>query len=102
MNLLKNEIREYKIQQGCALCGYNKSYRALQFAHRDPVTKYRNRNGKPVEPSDMIKGKYRSRYSAATIWKEIDKCDVLCANCHAEQSAEQIEYTLPNVTKTLH
>lgn len=84
--MLKIQIREYKLQQGCALCGYNKSPHALQFAHRDPETKYRNRNGKIVEPSDMIKGKDRSRYSSATVWKEIEKCDILCANCHAEQT----------------
>lgn len=84
MNKLKTEIRELKLRQGCALCGYNKSSFALQFAHINPETKYRNRNGKVVEPSDMIKGKYRSRYSAATVYAEIEKCIILCANCHAE------------------
>lgn len=84
MNNLKNEIRQLKLQQGCALCGYNKSSFALQFAHIDPSTKYRDRNGKVVEPSDMIKGKHRSRYAPATVYAEIKKCIILCANCHAE------------------
>ena len=89
MNNLKNEIRDFKIRQGCALCGYNKSSFALQFAHIDPTTKYRDRNGKVVEPSDMIKGKHRSRYSPATVYAEIEKCVILCANCHAEQTHER-------------
>lgn len=84
MNLLKTEIRELKLRQGCALCGYNKSSFALQFAHIDASTKYRDRNGKIVEPSDMIKGRHRSRYSRATVLAEIEKCIILCANCHAE------------------
>jgi hypothetical protein len=86
MNLLKTEIRELKLRQGCALCGYNKSSFALQFAHIDPSTKYRDRYGKVVEPSDMIKGKHRSRYSPATVYAEIEKCIILCANCHAEHT----------------
>lgn len=86
MNLLKIEMQQLKLRQGCALCGYNKSSYALQFSHIDPTTKYRNRNGKIVEPSDMIKGKHRSRYSAATVYAEIAKCIILCANCHAEQT----------------
>jgi hypothetical protein len=86
MNHLKVEIALFKIKQGCMKCGYNKNSKALQFAHRDQSEKYRNKNGKVVHPSDMIKGKHRSRYGKDTIWTEISKCDILCANCHAEQT----------------
>lgn len=89
MNMLKIEMQQLKLRQGCALCGYNKSSYALQFCHIDSSTKYRNRNGKIVEPSDMIKGKHRSRYSPATVYAEIEKCVILCANCHAEQTHER-------------
>ena len=89
MNKIKDLIRIYKQSAGCRLCGYNTNPKALHFAHRDSSTKYRNKSGKPVEPSDMFKSgdsKVGSRYGEETIWAEVAKCDVLCANCHAEQT----------------
>jgi hypothetical protein len=86
MNKMKELIKTYKESAGCRLCGYNKNSKALHFAHRNPQEKYRDKFGKVVEPSDMIKGRHRSRYSEVTIWAEIAKCDVLCANCHMEQT----------------
>lgn len=84
MNQLRAQINEYKLRKGCKICGYRKHPQALQLAHRDATTKYRTASGRVVEPSDMIKGKNRSRYGEATVWQEVNKCDVLCANCHAE------------------
>lgn len=55
----------------CERCGYNKSMRALEFHHLDPsekdfgISKQINRN------IDDLK-------------KEVDKCILLCSNCHAE------------------
>jgi len=89
MSKIRKLITVYKQSAGCRLCGYNKDPRALHFAHRDASTKYRDRSGKPVEPSNMFKSgdsKAGSRYGEETIWAEIAKCDVLCANCHAEQT----------------
>jgi hypothetical protein len=89
MNKMPRLIAIYKQSAGCRLCGYNKNSKALHFAHRNPETKYRNKDGKPVEPSNMFKSgdsKVGSRYSEETIWAEVAKCDVLCANCHAEQT----------------
>lgn len=64
-------VQEYKQAVGCRECGYNKSAHALQFDHlRD----------KKANVSDLI----RSDYGIKTIWEEIGKCQVLCANCHAE------------------
>jgi hypothetical protein len=88
MNDIKNLMAIYKASAGCRRCGYNKNTRALHFAHRDPNTKYRDKNGRVVEPSDMIKGRDRSRYGIETIIAEIAKCDVLCANCHTEETFE--------------
>lgn len=81
---MKHLVAIYKASAGCRECGYNKNTKVLHFAHRDPSQKYRDKNGKIVEPSDMIKGSERSRYGEETIWAEIAKCDVLCANCHGE------------------
>lgn len=85
-NRIKDLVAIYKAAAGCRVCGYNKNTKVLHFAHRDPSTKYRDKNGKVVEPSDMIKGSERSRYGEETIWAEIAKCDVLCANCHGEMT----------------
>jgi hypothetical protein len=55
----------------CKICGYNKCNAALQFHHKNPAEK------------DFT-------ISMATSWgfekikSELDKCVLLCANCHAE------------------
>ena len=89
MNKVKDYVALYKASAGCRRCGYNKNTKVLHFAHRDPSTKYRDKNGKPVDPSNMFKtgdSKIGSRYGEQTIWAEIAKCDVLCANCHGDKS----------------
>jgi hypothetical protein len=55
----------------CEVCGYNRSVRALHFHHRNPTEK------------DFTLGKYRCR-AWETVKAELDKCALLCANCHAE------------------
>lgn len=55
----------------CLKCGYNKSLAALVFHHTDPTTKEHGFNG--GKTTDWPK------------WKvEIDKCVMLCQNCHME------------------
>lgn len=61
----------HKLAHGCADCGYNASAYALQFDHI--------RGEKKANVSDLI----RSDYTWSTILEEIDKCEVVCANCHA-------------------
>lgn len=55
----------------CILCGYNKSNRALTFHHRDPSEKEFTIGSITVKAWDFIK-------------KELEKCDLLCYNCHME------------------
>jgi hypothetical protein len=57
----------------CKICGYNKCFAALQFHHRDPTEKEILLNSGKMALSNM-----------AGVLKEIEKCDLLCANCHAE------------------
>lgn len=56
----------------CERCGYSKCIGALHFHHKDPTKK-------------NFTIATRSRF---TPWKmlieELDKCELLCANCHAE------------------
>lgn len=55
----------------CNLCGYNKSIWALEFHHRDPK-----------EKEFTISGGTKS---FEKLKKELDKCDLLCSNCHSEE-----------------
>ena len=76
--------------RGCAECGACADI--LHFDHIDPATKYRTRNGRTVNPADMMKSGASAsgmRYSRATIMAEIRKCRVLCGTCHDEHSAHQ-------------
>lgn len=54
-------------------CGYNEHPAALQFHHRDPTTKLFSMFRAVRNPS---------KYSWDDILSELDKCDLLCANCH--------------------
>jgi len=54
---------------GCKNCGES-DYRCLDFHHTDPSTK-------DAEVSELWR-----HASIITIRKEIEKCEVLCANCH--------------------
>ena len=65
----KIKLVEYK--GGCCIkCGYNKSMNALQFHHLDPN-----------EKDFQISGK---SYSFDRMKEEVDKCILVCANCHIE------------------
>lgn len=65
----KQYIIKYKKDHPCA-CGENHPA-ALQFHHVD-------RNTKSIEVSTAL----RRGWSIARIQLEIDKCVVMCANCH--------------------
>lgn len=62
------KFREYKKTLKCNRCGYD-DHRALQFHHTDD-----NKEGTPA-----VIARYRSWDS---LMEELDKCEVLCANCH--------------------
>lgn len=74
---LKTQALEYKGSK-CFLCGYDKCPRALHFHHRNPKEK-------------------SFTFPAYRDWpaykRELDKCVLVCANCHAEIHAELV--TLP-------
>ncbi len=68
---IRDMAREYKGGK-CMLCGYNKSPRALSFHHLDPKKK---------DFGVAAKGFTRSWES---VKNEIDKCILICSNCHME------------------
>lgn len=66
---LKERAVSYKGGQ-CLICGYSKSISALEFHHRDPQQKDFQVSGKSA--------------SWECLNVELDKCDLLCSNCHRE------------------
>lgn len=72
---LKQKAVEYKGGK-CEICGYDKCLRSLVFHHNDPLQK------------DFAIGESRPRYKKARKWDlvkiELDKCQLLCHNCHNE------------------
>lgn len=65
----KIELVEYKGGE-CEICGYKKSFRALEFHHKDPSKKDFTISGKS--------------WSFERLKIEVDKCILVCSNCHAE------------------
>lgn len=68
---VRHVLNEFKLLMGCQECGYDKHPRALEFHHRDPSTK----------SFDIASG--ATTHGLLSVLNEVDKCDVLCANCHA-------------------
>src|SRR6185436_15823652 len=59
----------------CSMCGYDKCIQALHFHHLDPSTKLFEISGKG------------QTYSIERMRKEVEKCVLLCSNCHTEVEA---------------
>lgn len=66
--LLTEYGNKIKLERGCKICGYNKCAAALEWHHPN--------NDKLGNPGDI--------QSITKFLEEIDKCEVLCANCHRE------------------
>jgi len=70
----------------CQKCGYNNHLAALQFHHLDPNEK------------EFTISSSKHSYSWELIQKELDKCILLCSNCH---SIEHSKYDDENLVKFL-
>lgn len=68
----KNEIQTIKAQLSCAKCGDKRGY-VLDFHHLNPE-----------EKENTIARMLSNRYELNKVYDEINKCIVLCANCHRE------------------
>lgn len=64
----------------CEKCGYKKCERALDFHHRDASKK-----------EFTIRG-WRRIMAWERLKTEVDKCDLICANCHREIEDELINH----------
>lgn len=82
----RKKIRQLAVEYKgghCQQCGYNRCIEALEFHHLDPSQK---------DFAISQKGHCRSWEK---VKNEIDKCVMLCANCHREIHANE---QLPQVT----
>lgn len=71
----KREYFKKLLGKKCSKCGYDKCLAALQFHHKNP-------KNKKFEITEAIWNKVKA--SDKEIKKEVKKCTLLCANCHAE------------------
>jgi transcription elongation factor Elf1 len=62
----------------CQICGYNKCMGALDFHHLDPTKK------------DFNLGVAIIQWKWERVKPELDKCILLCANCHRELHYKQV------------
>jgi hypothetical protein len=67
-------VTDYKMARGCIRCGYRTHPNALELHHRDP-------EDKDLEIHEAV------FFGWDRLRLEIEKCDVLCANCHREHHA---------------
>ena len=69
-NAIRKQFVEYKQNCSCVNCGEDRWY-VLEFHHID-------------EKIEAVSVLVSNRAAWNTILNEIEKCDVLCANCHKE------------------
>jgi hypothetical protein len=70
-------VRNIRIQSKCARCPENHPA-CLDFHHIDPSTKDKSRPSRLHQAFDIS-------WSIERIKKEIDKCEILCSNCHRKE-----------------
>lgn len=74
----RREVKRILVEEAggrCVLCGYDKSFVALEFHHLDPTQKAFGVGEKGVTRA------------IEKLREEARKCSLLCANCHAEVEA---------------
>ena len=64
----------------CAICGYHKNLAALAFHHTDPKTK-----------DFKLDMRSLSNRTLESVQTELDKCFLICHNCHAELHNPQLD-----------
>lgn len=74
----------------CIKCNYNKSLDALHFHHRDKTTK-------SFSIASYLNAKRKISLNEY-LTTELDKCDLLCANCHYETHEAEKEGIEPSLT----
>lgn len=82
---------EYILKRGgkCECCGYNKNIAALDFHHTNPDQK-----------EFQVDMRTFSNHSLEKLEKELEKCELLCANCHRERHYPDLDIeNIPSIIK---
>ena len=79
--LVKIFISEYKVKRGCCDCGYNKHHSALDFDHIIGNKELNVSHSKSVNQAI----------------KEIEKCEVVCSNCHRIRTYNRLYPCKPDI-----
>ncbi len=78
--MVRKRVFEFLSLKSCVDCGENDPI-VLDFDHKKFNNKFKT-------VSNMLSG----HYSWESVKKEINKCDVRCANCHRRKTYNQFEY----------
>lgn len=82
-----NFVNEIK-SKGCSICGYSKCLKALTFHHKDESQKL-----------NTVANLVSSSASIEVISAEIEKCILVCQNCHHEIHDAKGDYGVNNKHK---
>lgn len=82
-------IRDYKAARGCENCG-EKDWIVLELHHLDPATKHPKLTRKTVKYRGSGGGFWAS-LSYKDLAEELEKCSVLCANCHRRETYKKFQ-----------
>jgi hypothetical protein len=66
---IREEVYQYKSSTPCMDCGQQYPYYVMEFDHV--------RGEKVANIADMI-----NKNTTLRVWDEIEKCELVCANCH--------------------
>ena len=69
------------MNQGCTDCGYNDHHAALEFDHVAGEKELNVCNAKSVDQAK----------------KEIEKCEVVCSNCHKIRTFNRLQACKPDI-----
>lgn len=77
-DMVRSALSTIKLEQGCTDCGYKDQLAPLQFDHVRG------------EKMFMLAATSGLGVSIERALVEVDKCDVVCANCHAIRTEESL------------
>ena len=72
---IQDYLRNYKLTHGCVDCGYNEHHAALEFDHISDDKEFNVCNATSISRAK----------------KEIEKCEVVCSNCHKIRTYNRIQ-----------
>ena len=78
----QRKFLEYLQDKCCAVCGEGDQL-VLEFDHIDPSQKENT-------VSNLVNGGSWTKWER--VWEEIQKCQILCANCHRRKTAKQCNH----------